>query len=115
MGRARRAHLTLHPPTRPSTPALGRHWDLRCGPPPCLLPSVAPTPSWGTHPHTPRVCAPAQCREANVPLVTVLRQFIEEGRPLEAAFSRARSFSMKMKRKGRFVPRGMVASEYVEG
>lgn len=56
----------------------------------------------------------AQRREANVPLVTVLRQFIEEGRPLEAAFSRARSFSMKMKRKGRFVPRGMVASEYAE-
>jgi len=52
------------------------------------------------------------CRDFNIPLVEVLRRFIEEDRPLEAAFSRARSFSQKLKRKGKFVPRGMVASEY---
>ena len=51
-------------------------------------------------------------RDFNAPLVDVLRRFIEEGRPLEAAFSRARSFSQKLKRKGRFVPRGMVATDY---
>lgn len=51
-------------------------------------------------------------RDFNIPLVEVLRRFIEEDRPLEAAFSRARSFSQKLKRKGKFVPRGMVASEY---
>jgi superfamily II DNA/RNA helicase len=39
-------------------------------------------------------------------LMQVLKQYIEEGRPLEAAFSRARSFSRKLKRKGEFVARG---------
>ncbi|GAX75453.1 hypothetical protein CEUSTIGMA_g2896.t1 [Chlamydomonas eustigma] len=39
-------------------------------------------------------------------LVHVLKQYVEEGRPLEAAFSRARSFSRKLKRKGEFIPRG---------
>lgn len=40
-------------------------------------------------------------------LVDVLRQYIADGVPLEAAFSRARSFSKKMKRAGgKFVPRG---------
>ncbi|KAG1671885.1 hypothetical protein FOA52_003452 [Chlamydomonas sp. UWO 241] len=39
-------------------------------------------------------------------LVTVLRLYVAEGRPLEAAFSRARSFSRKLKRSGEFVPRG---------
>ena len=42
-------------------------------------------------------------------------RFVEEDRPLEAAFSRARSFSQKLKRKGKFVPRGMIASEYEAG
>ncbi len=48
-------------------------------------------------------------------LVSVLRQYVEEGRPLEAAFSRARSFSKKLKgRGGTFVPRGMTAKEFQE-
>jgi hypothetical protein len=39
--------------------------------------------------------------------VQVLRSYIEAGKPLEAAFSRARSFSKKLKRSGGvFVPRG---------
>lgn len=46
-------------------------------------------------------------REANKALVEVLQSYIAEGRPLEAAFSRARSFSKKLKRHGgQFVPRG---------
>jgi hypothetical protein len=45
-------------------------------------------------------------------LVEVLRDFVEQGRPLEAAFSRARSFSKKLQRKGGFVPRGMSAQQY---
>jgi hypothetical protein len=50
-------------------------------------------------------------REQNRPLVEVIRRYIEEGVPLEAAFSRARSFSRKLKRMGGvFVPRGMSVS-----
>ncbi|GIL99170.1 hypothetical protein Vretimale_4395 [Volvox reticuliferus] len=50
-------------------------------------------------------------RERNRPLVEVIRKYISEGVPLEAAFSRARSFSRKLKRTGGvFVPRGMPAS-----
>lgn len=46
-------------------------------------------------------------------LPQVLRQYMEEGRPLEAAFSRARSFSRKLKRAGgEFVPRGMTKTQY---
>lgn len=44
----------------------------------------------------------------NRPLVEVIRDYIVEGIPLEAAFSRARSFSKKLKRTGGvFVPRGV--------
>ena len=53
-------------------------------------------------------------RDHNADLVEVLRQYIEEGRPLEAAFSRARSFSRKIKRSGEFVPRGLSKEEYKE-
>ena len=41
-------------------------------------------------------------RDFNVDLVQVLQQYVEEGRPLEAAFSRARSFLRKLKRRGEF-------------
>ncbi|KAJ9510572.1 hypothetical protein QJQ45_027441 [Haematococcus lacustris] len=52
-------------------------------------------------------------REENLPLVEVLKQFIAEGRPLEAAFSRNRSFSKKYSRMGdTFVPRGMSSSTF---
>ncbi len=51
-------------------------------------------------------------RELNANLATVLQQYIEEGRPLEAAFSRARSFSRKIKRAGEFVPRGVTKEGY---
>lgn len=54
-------------------------------------------------------------REHNLALVQVLQSYISEGRPLEAAFSRARSFSKKMKRSGgQFVPRGMTAGQLQE-
>ncbi len=53
-------------------------------------------------------------RDHNLALVDVLRSYVEEGRPLEAAFSRARSFSRKFKRTGRFVPRGLTRQEYDE-
>ncbi|GIL43298.1 hypothetical protein Vafri_1083, partial [Volvox africanus] len=50
-------------------------------------------------------------RDRNRPLVEVIRKYISEGVPLEAAFSRARSFSRKLKRMGGvFVPRGMPVS-----
>lgn len=55
------------------------------------------------------------CREHNVPLVEVLQSYVAEGKPLEAAFSRARSFSKKLDRRGMFVPRGMRKSEFLEG
>lgn len=49
-------------------------------------------------------------RAHNGPLVEVLRGYIAQGVPLEAAFSRARSFSKKLKRRGGvFVPRGLAA------
>ena len=53
-------------------------------------------------------------RAHNANLVTVLRQYVEEGRPLEAAFSRARSFSRKIKRRGEFIPRGFTKTQYRE-
>ncbi|KXZ56712.1 hypothetical protein GPECTOR_1g641 [Gonium pectorale] len=47
-------------------------------------------------------------RNQNQALVEVLRGYIADGVPLEAAFSRARSFSKKLKRAGGvFVPRGV--------
>ena len=51
-------------------------------------------------------------RDFNVDLVQVLLQYVEEGRPLEAAFSRARSFSRKIKRRGEFIPRGYTKGQY---
>ena len=51
-------------------------------------------------------------RDFNVDLVQVLQQYVEEGRPLEAAFSRARSFSRKIKRRGEFIPRGYTKGQY---
>lgn len=55
-------------------------------------------------------------REHNRALVDVVRKYIVEGVPLEAAFSRARSFRRKLKRMGGiFVPRGMRASAMREG
>ena len=51
-------------------------------------------------------------REFNAELVQVLQQYVEEGRPLEAAFSRARSFSRKIKRRGEFIPRGYTKGQY---
>jgi superfamily II DNA/RNA helicase len=53
-------------------------------------------------------------RQENLGLVSVLRQYVEEGRPLEAMFSRARSFSRKLKRSGEFIPRGFTKSQYAE-
>jgi superfamily II DNA/RNA helicase len=43
--------------------------------------------------------------EASV-LAAALRAYVEEGRPLEGAFSRNRSFSKKVRKYGTFVPRG---------
>ncbi len=61
------------------------------------------------------VC-PYACREHNKALVDVLQSFVAEGKPLEAAFSRSRSFSKKMDKKGGvFVPRGLSAGEYLRG
>ncbi|EFJ41914.1 hypothetical protein VOLCADRAFT_98000 [Volvox carteri f. nagariensis] len=55
-------------------------------------------------------------REHNRALVEVIRKYIAEGIPLEAAFSRARSFRRKLKRMGGvFVPRGMSASSVQGG
>eukprot|EP00798_Chlamydomonas_sp_ICE-L_P007804 gene7804-1001_t len=52
-------------------------------------------------------------RDHNVPLVEVLQKFVEEGRPLETAFSRARSFSKKFKKSGGvFAPRGVARPAY---
>ncbi|MEW5303354.1 MAG: hypothetical protein WDW38_001680 [Sanguina aurantia] len=48
-------------------------------------------------------------REENLPLVDAIRQYLDNGLPLEAAFSRARSFRRKMKRHGVFIPRGLQA------
>lgn len=49
-------------------------------------------------------------REHNRALVEVLQSYIADGVALEAAFSRARSFSKKLKKTGGvFVPRGMAA------
>ena len=53
-------------------------------------------------------------REHNLTLVQVLRQYLEDGEPLEAAFSRSRSFTRKIKRRGEFVPRGMSLEEHHE-
>jgi superfamily II DNA/RNA helicase len=39
-------------------------------------------------------------------LVGALRQYINDGKPIEDCFSRNRSFSKKVKRYGKFVPRG---------
>lgn len=47
-------------------------------------------------------------------LAEVLKQYVDEGRPLEAAFSRARSFSRKIKRRGEFIPRGYSKSQLEE-
>ena len=43
------------------------------------------------------------------PLVDVIREAVEEGRPVEGAFSRKRSFNKKFKRYGKFVARGDTA------
>ena len=53
-------------------------------------------------------------RQQSGALAEVLRQYIDEGRPLEAAFSRARSFSRKIKRRGEFIPRGYSKSQLEE-
>lgn len=44
--------------------------------------------------------------EEMAPLVDVIREAVAEGRPVEGAFSRKRSFKKKFKRYGKFVPRG---------
>lgn len=45
-------------------------------------------------------------REDSATLAMVLKEYIEAGKPVEGCFSRNRSFSKKMRRYGRFVPRG---------
>jgi superfamily II DNA/RNA helicase len=40
-------------------------------------------------------------------LAEAVKQYVEEGRPVADCFSRNRSFSKKMKRYGKFVPRGV--------
>lgn len=44
---------------------------------------------------------------ADAVLAEALRQYIEAGQPVEECFSRNRSFSRKVKRYGKFVPRGV--------
>ena len=53
-------------------------------------------------------------RKQSGALAEVLKQYVDEGRPLEAAFSRARSFSRKIKRRGEFIPRGYTKSQLEE-
>ena len=43
---------------------------------------------------------------ADAVLAEALRKYVEEGKPVEDCFSRNRSFSRKVKRYGKFVPRG---------
>jgi superfamily II DNA/RNA helicase len=45
-------------------------------------------------------------RPAHQVLAETLQQYIEQGRPVEDCFSRNRSFSKKVKKFGKFVPRG---------
>lgn len=45
------------------------------------------------------------------PLVNAIREAVAEGRPVEGAFSRKRSFRKKFKRYGEYVPRGAVVPE----
>ena len=42
-------------------------------------------------------------------LARAIREAVESGAAVEGAFSRNRSFSHKMKKHGRFVPRGQAA------
>jgi hypothetical protein len=42
-------------------------------------------------------------------LALAIKQAIQDGIPVEGTFSRNRSFSMKMKKHGRFIPRGTAA------
>ena len=42
-------------------------------------------------------------------LALAIKQAIAEGTPVEGTFSRNRSFSGKMKKHGRFIPRGSTA------
>jgi superfamily II DNA/RNA helicase len=46
---------------------------------------------------------------AQAVLANALRSAIEAGEPVEGAFSRKRSFAKKLKRYGRYVPRGRTA------
>jgi superfamily II DNA/RNA helicase len=44
--------------------------------------------------------------KADAVLAEALKQYVQEGKPIEECFSRNRSFSRKVKRYGKFVPRG---------
>ena len=44
-------------------------------------------------------------------LVDAIRDAVAEGRPVDGAFSRKRSFNKKFKKYGKFVPRGVVVGE----
>lgn len=44
--------------------------------------------------------------KADAVLAEALRQYVQEGKSIEECFSRNRSFSRKVKRYGKFVPRG---------
>lgn len=44
--------------------------------------------------------------KADAVLADAIKQYIKDGKPIEECFSRNRSFSRKVKRYGKFVPRG---------
>jgi superfamily II DNA/RNA helicase len=44
--------------------------------------------------------------KADAVLAEALKQYVQQGKPIEECFSRNRSFSRKVKRYGKFVPRG---------
>ncbi|KAF6254436.1 P-loop containing nucleoside triphosphate hydrolase protein [Scenedesmus sp. NREL 46B-D3] len=44
--------------------------------------------------------------KADAVLAEALKQYVQDGKPIEECFSRNRSFSRKVKRYGKFVPRG---------
>lgn len=54
-------------------------------------------------------------RPAQQVLAETLQQYIEQGRPVEDCFSRNRSFSKKLKKFGKFVPRGQGRAPVEEG
>ncbi|CAD7705289.1 unnamed protein product [Ostreobium quekettii] len=52
--------------------------------------------------------------EENAALVDVIKGAIARGQPIDGAFSRRRSFRRKLKRYGRYVPRGELAADHEE-